>query len=436
MSERKKIEIRSDEVNEILTRPPGWILRCGSIVLLGITALFIIGSALFKYPDTLTAPIVVTSENLPAQLVAKTTGSVEELFRKDGDIVSKGDIIALIENTANFEDYRKLNVIIDSLYGGTLSCDSIDTGIFPTSLQLGDIQNSYNQFLSALKECKNFIKLDYHKKKISLVKRTLEAERSMIRKYSGKLSLSLEQVSIATIRCDRDSALLSQKVISQLDYESSKTSKLTARQDYEAVRNSLDELKLSSLQSEQSILDLELDREKQLNALENSFSADYDLLRAAIRKWEQDYLLISPLDGKVYFTKFWQKNQNVSAGDIVFTVVPVREANISGKIYLPLAGAGKVKVGQKVNIKFDNYPYMEFGMLEVAVAGVSSVPAIIDEERVYVVDVKLPAKLRTNYGKELQFSEEMRGTAEIITVNLSLLQRVVFPVKHILKSRI
>jgi len=35
----------------------------------------------------------------------------------------------------------------------------------------------------------------------------------------------------------------------------------------------------------------------------------------------------------------------------------------------------------------------------------------------YLVDVELPAGLRTNYGWELEFSRQMQGSAEIITVN-------------------
>jgi len=436
MSDKRKIEIRSDDVNEILSRPPSWILRCGNTLMLGIIAIFVIGSTLFRYPDKLTAPVIVTSENLPAQLMAKTTGRVQDLFKVDGEMVCKGDVIATIENSASFNDYKNLIHIMDSLYGEKFSSDSIETDLLPSNLQLGDIQGSYNQFLTALKEYKNFINLDYHKRKISLVKRELDAQRSMIRQYNRQIYLSIEQVEIASKKYSRDSLLLTQKVISQLDFENSKASRLSARKEYESAKKSLDDLKLSALQSEQSMLDLELDKEKQLNVLENSLSGNYDLLRAAVRKWEQDYLLISPLDGKVSFTKYWQTNQNVTVGDVVFTVIPSKEANIKGKIYLPLAGAGKVRIGQKVNIKFDNYPYMEFGMVEVRVAALSSVPALIDEERVYIVDVMLPEKLKTNYGKELVFSEDMRGTAEIITGDLSILQRVVFPVKHILKSRI
>lgn len=435
MSEKRKIEIKSDDVNEILSRAPGWTVRWGNTLILAIVSLFIIGSALFRYPDKLSAPITVTSENLPAQLMAKTTGRVQELFKSDGDVVSKGDVIAMIENSASFTDYIELSDALDSLLGNGFLAENLVVEDLPVNLQLGDMQDAYNQFLGRAREYGNFIRLDYHSKKSMLIKRELEAQRSMIRQYSRQIAISSEQADIASRRYSRDSLLYVQKVISQSDFESSKASKLSARQDYEGARKNLEDLRLTALQSEQTLLDLELDKDKQKSNLLSGLSGDMDLLKASLRKWEQDYLLISPLDGKLSFTRFWQKNQNVTEGDIVFTVVPGKEANIKGKIFLPLEGAGKVRIGQKVNIKFDNFPYMEFGMVEVKVLRVSSVPALVDNKQVYVVDVLLPQKLVTNYGRELPFSEEMRGVAEIITEELSILQRIVFPVRHILKSR-
>ncbi len=46
-------------------------------------------------------------------------------------------------------------------------------------------------------------------------------------------------------------------------------------------------------------------------------------------------------------------------------------------LLLPAEGAGKVEPGQKVNIRLDNYPYMEYGMLEGVISHISEIP---DEE--------------------------------------------------------
>jgi len=436
MSKEKKIELRSEDVNDILSRPPGWILRWGSAVIFIIVALLLVGSAIFKYPDRLVAPVLVTSENLPAQLVAKTTGRLQNIFKKEGELVSKSELIATIENPTSYENYLELKSITTQ-FSDSLGSDGNITGCsFPANLQLGGLQNVYTQFLKSFKEDKNFIEINYHRKKIAILKRQIEAQKSLQLLSEKQLSLSKEQMDISDNIYKRDLSLYDQKVISQFDLEKSKSTQLSTRQQYETAQSDLNNMKINILQAEQSVFDLELNREEQLNLLERSLMGNYDDLRAEVKQWEQNYLLISPVDGKVSFTKFWQENQNVSVGDVVFTIVPIRDAKITGKIYLPLAGAGKVKVWQKVNIKLDNYPYMEFGMVQVKVGSISMIPTVINENKVYIVGVEFPNRLKTNYGIDLMFTEEMQGVAEIITKDLSLLQRILFTVKHVFKSRL
>ena len=40
-----------------------------------------------------------------------------------------------------------------------------------------------------------------------------------------------------------------------------------------------------------------------------------------------------------------------------------------------------------------------------------------------MIDVSLPKKLITSYNKKIDFKQEMRGTAEIITEDLRLIER-------------
>ena len=51
----RDIEIRSDEVQEVMNRIPSWILRWGTTVIFGVVSFIIIGSYWFKYPDKINA---------------------------------------------------------------------------------------------------------------------------------------------------------------------------------------------------------------------------------------------------------------------------------------------------------------------------------------------------------------------------------------------
>lgn len=143
-------------------------------------------------------------------------------------------------------------------------------------------------------------------------------------------------------------------------------------------------------------------------------------------------VLKSRVDGIVSVGKYWSINQNVKAGDQVLNIIPQFTDKPVGKITLPMAGAGKVKVGQLVNIKLTNYPYIEYGMLHGTIRTISAVP----DQGNYYVEIELKKGLITNYNKMLPFAQEMTGNAEIITDDMRLLERLIGPVYSLVKEKL
>ena len=93
-----------------------------------------------------------------------------------------------------------------------------------------------------------------------------------------------------------------------------------------------------------------------------------------------------------------------------------------------------MKTGRKVNIRLDNFPDGEFGLLKGVVQNISLVPTASGGASYYVVEMELPEGLVTNYKKELPSLPNMSGIADIITENMSLLERFVMPMRKIFKE--
>lgn len=100
----KKVELRSEEVQELMGKIPIWILRWGITVLLGIVVVLLLGSYIFKYPDIVEAEITVSTQNPPSYVLAKATGRLLDLYVNNGAEVRQGQLLALIDNTAKIED--------------------------------------------------------------------------------------------------------------------------------------------------------------------------------------------------------------------------------------------------------------------------------------------------------------------------------------------
>jgi len=386
----------------------------------------------------ITASITVTSENLPAGLMAKTTGRIDSIFVSEKQLVKKGDIIALIENPARFEDVMSIKnyelkiKTIDSLSVFAPSCSFFSSCLHV--YRLGELQPAYQAFSKALEDYRYFTQTDYHNKKIAVIKKQIKTQNLILQKTQNQLELVKKQLDAAGQIFRIDSNLYVQKVLANAEFQHSKNTYLQHLQSFENAKLSIDHQNMNILQSEQAIFDLEQQRDEQNNQFKMALNNAYEQLQTQIKIWEQNYLLISPTDGVVTFTRYWQHNQNIVAGEVLATVVPQHKTKIIGKIELPPRGAGKVKEGQFVNVKFDNYPYMEYGMIKVQIAHISLVPINKDNQKNYVLEVVFPDLLVTNYGKTLEFSQEMTGSAEIITEDLRLLDKFLNPIKAVIKK--
>lgn len=425
----KEIELRSEEVQEVMSRVPPWILRRGIAVLFVIVLLLLAGSWFFKYPDVIQAEIMVTSLEPPASIIARSTGKIDEIYVRNDQEVSQGEPLAVTQNPASTADMLSL---LKSMEGWKASNYDLDKTpvLFPSqSVSLGGIQTVYAAFLNSLNDYRNYKELNYYPQKIASQKEQLAAQIDYYNRIMEQAPVVREQYRTSVSIFNRDSVLFAKEVISGNEYELSKNSFLQSKQAYLSFNASLKQSELILIQGEESLLDLQ----QQASELESKYRLSLhnatEALNAQIRVWEHDYLMVSPIAGIINQMGVWSNNQNVTAGETIFTVVPSGQDMPKGKAMLPVQGAGKVSVGQRVNVRINNFPDQEFGYLVGKVVSISSVPTA---DGFYVVDVDFPEGMKTNYGRKLPISRQMMGTADIITEDLRLIERFFMPIKKIL----
>ena len=152
----RRVELQRNELEEMLGRVPGWITRNGMILFFFLFALLLFGSWVFKYPDKKKARIVVTSVHPPADLRARSSGKIVGLFVVNDQLVSKGTVLAMIENPAVYEDVLRLKsslAVLDSLSMDEISEDMPELN----NVKLGALQSDYSIFLK-FQFCVCFIK--------------------------------------------------------------------------------------------------------------------------------------------------------------------------------------------------------------------------------------------------------------------------------------
>jgi multidrug resistance efflux pump len=429
------IEIRSEEVQEIMGTPPRWIIRWGIVIIFLVVLVLLTGSYLFKYPDLLTARVTIVSENPPISVVARSDGKLDKIFVADKQKVTANTILGIIENPANFEDAYELINFLDSIQHFFNQTELLSTLSFKKEYSLGNIHSFYSSLVSQLREYQTSVSFNTYEQRISSLQKQVSDYENYYEKLRQQIAVLNQDYILASSQFHRDSMLHVRQVMSDVDFEKSEASMLKAKYAYQEAMTSLASTRITMNQLKQQIQEQNVLKSESDNKLLAALKEKYDNLVNQLKSWEQSFVLKTPIAGQVTFTNFWSVNQFVSSGNVVFTVVPDNEQEIIGKATLPLAGAGKVEVDQTVNIKLDNYPYMEFGLIEGTIKNISMVPVASESGGYYTAEIELKNGLVTNYKKELPFNQEMQGNAEIITKDRRLIERLVEPLVSIFRER-
>ena len=430
---RQEIELRSEEFNEVLSTVPAWIIRWGITMTACVVLMLLVGSAVFKYPDIISSTVTLTGTTPVSAVVARSSGKLQELYVENNQKVKANALLAVIENPAKTEDIIRLKELLQQAESNLDTIALVPSG----QLQLGSLQSLYSSFYLSMSEYRQFRELAYHLKKVDLVKVRIVKNEVYYTNMLKQKELSVAQAKIAHQQYARDSLLGVKGLVSKEAVEESYSRYLQSSLSAENMDRSLENLQIQLAQMKESLYDTEYQYLDQRNKLETQLRSLINQLRAEIDAWEINYALITPVDGEITLTQYWTNNQNVTAGNIVFNIVPTNQGEIIGKALLPTERSGKVRKGQKVNIRFSNYPDKEFGIVKGTVKNISLIP-VVDGQNVksYMVDIQLPNGLRTSYDKELPFLPEMEGQADIITEDISLLERFLMPIREVITEGI
>jgi hypothetical protein len=422
----KSVELRSEEVQEIIGAPPSKILRYGLSSILGFLIILIIGSIYFKFPEIITGRFMIISSNPPVYLKAKKSGLLVNVFQGEQDSVTPGSIIAVIEDPANYKDILLLEDKLNSFRFDSVFNDPINK-----SLVLGEVQNYYIDLQKNLQSYQDYFIMDFYSNELKSLIQRKKIILEHLSNHKVHLKLKNKEVMLAKDEFVRDSLLKLDGVISQSEYSKSEQKYLQICQGLEQINSSYLNTQLELNTIEESILKLGKEQNDKILQFRIAIEGSIDQLKSQISIWKEKNMIISPINGSLSFSNVWEKNQYAESDQTIVTIVPHKQNTIIGKVIIPIKRAGKIKVGQSINLKFDNYPSQEFGMLTTRLEGISLVP-----DSAYFGSISLPDTLITNYNIVIPFGQNLQGEAEIITEDMSLMSRLINPLKELMKRQL
>ncbi|WP_298509218.1 HlyD family efflux transporter periplasmic adaptor subunit [uncultured Kordia sp.] len=435
---RKKIndlDERSDQVKEILGQAPNWVIQWGISVVFIIIIMFIVGSSLLSYNDIIPARVTITSENPPAHLTAKASGKLTSIFVEAGQKVEADEVLAVIENTASYEDVQLLKKVLKDFVPKESHFDSL-AYILPTKLKLGSAQPAYNQFRAQYLTYLNYTIFSEDRNQANNIRSQLIRVRNRLRNSKNQLALQEKELENAKDDYEIYKRLLAKGSASEREYKDRENMYLANQRSYQGLLSAIENDENSILNLQNNLRQASVgDKSSEISTDQNLEQAKQDL-ENQILQWEQQFVLKSPIKGEVTVFDIWSKYQNVTVGQDLFTVIPDKMEGIIGRVSFPVANSGKIKVGQRVIIKLDSYPYQEWGSLSGEIINISGVPQLSPQggAAMYVAYLKVDS-LNSSFEKDIDFKQEMEGTAEIVVEELTVMQRIFYQLREVFSRK-
>ncbi len=399
----------------------------GLVISSTVAIFFVLGllpflAWLLEYKDTISAPLTITTEVTPVDIYARTTGEIKLLVTNDA-IVQKGTPLAIIRNTAVYEDVALLKAKLAAKDRNFI--DVAKDLCAAQALKVGELRPALIQIDKATEAYQTFLNTDNHQALIA--SRNTQIEQYNTRKNLLKKKFEIlardrayEQKIIA-----RQEQLLADDVIAATELDDA--NRKIVVQDLANLANETDlnalDLNIETLKREME----EITGQFSLNKLTytNAVKEALRRLKNDLTAWELKYLLIANVTGRCIYKDYFNDYQFVRRDEKVFSLIPSQKTPYFALLQLPIQGAGKVKQHQEVYVKLNNYPFMEFGVLKGKIKAISALPF----DNHYNVQVNFPPELITTYGDTLQPQSLMHGVGEVIVERKSLYGRISEQVK-------
>lgn len=423
--DKSKIDLlddRSEITREVIGKMPSWIIRRGLGTFFIFICLFITSLYIIQYPDTIEAPVTITSTNPSVSIIAEANGEIKLLVANKQLVLANG-IIAVIQSTAKMEHVLSTKTYVQE-FRKSIMANQVKPGlIWPDTLNLGPVQYDYVELIKLYNEYLDNRRVNLLSKVIALTHERLNKYYNLKQSVEHLEELEQRRSNIAERIHERNTGLFKEKVIAPVQFEESEALYLNALELTEEKKTELASVEIKIKELEGFIAEKKSEIIQYDKDLINRMMSLTFKIESTIALWEHDYILRNPVEGTVHFLNFWTSHLYVNKGDQVCIVTPNNTDSIFAKLQVTPIYAGKIKPGQNVRIKLKNYPFQEFGMI---VGRIESISLVANKNNTYFIDVVLPKKLMTTYKISIPYQPDLTGTAEIELQSMSFLERIFY----------
>ena len=311
----------SEYLKEVLATPPRWVLRWGETLVLVLVIVLLALSWLIRYPDRIPAKVIITTRQPPVPVKARTDGALVQLLVEDQDIVAKGHVMAVVQNSARHTDVNQLKEQLRQFDIETTE----ERSPFTYAYQLGSLQEAYAHLQQAAEAYHLHRRLTPLFQQQQAVVQQLTRYQALLTQKQQQRQLLQRKVQLAEKDYRRNEQLHASGTIADKALEASEQQWIGTQESYEVLSGELSQIKVQVANLERERARLGTEHTQEGEQLRTALVGTLNQLQVAIQQWEERYLLTASRAGQVSFSDFWSEQQFVEAGQTVMRIVPSDE---------------------------------------------------------------------------------------------------------------
>lgn len=412
------VEVRSQDMEEIIGTPPNWLARYGTSMLLVSVVILVFLASIYHYPSVVVGQLTLTTIDPPRPLRAPQDFRIKLVNARHNGAVEATQALIVAESEATFSDIWDLTDAITNI--GSLAEQDLAKFPIEQKWDLGEVQQSAYRFQEKQKEYNNLVERSLDGLTTRDLERRIRDQQQIVRRAQSRQG-PLEDDDVRT----RASLTQAEEDFRQKRITAEELNEVRRRRNFAGDRLKANRAEVREANFEINLLQAQIEANRSglsggtTEQVGQELRAAFESLRATLDAWNRSYTLVSPIDGTVLLDQNIKPGAVVLRGDNVALVIPKDPGDIIGKMQLPVKGSAAIAAGQKVMVRFASYPYLEFGSVEGVVRSVDDLVT----ENAFAVTVSFPGGLVTTTGNALKSKPLMAGEASIITDDKPLLWR-------------
>ncbi len=478
-------------LSEQLTVPPAFVARGLIYLILLFLIIFVVYASISQVDIHITAPAHLIPEGKAMLIQPDIEGIVTELAIKEGDAVTEGQVLAVVES-------RDVSTYLLAL--GAVEADLADAQKEHQEIAPLKVKQLATQIL-LLRD-----KIVYLEKSRETLQRKQAQEQESFRLARETFALDvrkqeegLQRLQVEAQSADRTYALWKRElevnhqlhqngVVSELQLvlarKSYEEAAATVKKIQSQLREHTSERQLlqkkherTQLEHERTVLDLQEQLEQNQFALQTTRQeigqredqkrliaeeAGRKLTLATARHQQAQQaaqlslrsldretraqvaqgrgpatnraLLTAPVSGRIAHVLVHNQGEAVRRGQTIMTLLPSGVALVA-QVHIANKDIGQVKKGQEVRFKFDAFPFAEHGVL---LGELTNVLPDVDPgqgETTYQAYARLERSYFRVQGKEVELLSGMTATAEIVSERKTILELLLKPFRELQEPR-